>query len=72
MGLCFILLDNEKSAALARSKWNFDAYMSISSGARSDIVWWIENIEHASNPVHRPKPSSTLQADASLVGWGGG
>ena len=69
--LLYRLLDNEKSAALARQHGNFDAKMVLSSLARSDIEWWINHIEKAENPIIRDKPSLTLQSDASTKGWGG-
>lgn len=66
--LFYRLIDNEKSLALARSRGNFDALMKLSSNSISDIQWWIDNIDNATNSIVRDRPSLTLRADASTVG----
>ena len=69
--LFYRLLDNEKSAALKTNHGNFDATMTVSQNAKSDIDWWIENVEYTANPIQRGKPCLVLQSDASNLGWGG-
>lgn len=64
-------LDNEKSAALALSRGNFEATIVLSDSARDDITWWIDNVHSAYKPVSHGNPSVTLQSDACLTGWGG-
>lgn len=64
-------IDMEKTQALADSKGNFEAKMTLSKSAREDLNWWIDNIMHASRPVSLPMPSVTLQSDSSSKAWGG-
>ena len=42
--------------------------MSLSTDAKTDLQWWIKNIENSFN--HDP-PSLTISTDASKIGWGG-
>ena len=62
------LLDNEKSAALKTSHGNFDATMTVSQNAKSDIEWWSDNIEHTANTIQRGKPCLVLYSGASNLG----
>ena len=38
--------------------------------AKLELLWWIDNIERASNPVNRDPPHKCIQSDVSLIGWG--
>lgn len=44
--------------------------MVLSPTAKSDLQWWVENIENVSKPISQGNPSYTLYTDASLQGWG--
>ena len=63
-------LENEKNEALAQNDGNFEAIMSISTQATSDLHWWIENLPLSAAPMHRHAPDFTLETDASSQGWG--
>jgi hypothetical protein len=65
------LLDIDKIAALKIAKGNFDARMNISTGAKSDLKWWIKNVEISQKPISCGNPDIILQSDASNSGWGG-
>lgn len=69
--LFYRLIDNEKSAALAANKGNFDACMTLTPEAKADVHWWIKNIKLTTNPIQHDNPCLTLRSDASNVGWGG-
>ena len=63
-------LENEKTAALKLRHGNFDGNMVLSPSAKSDLQWWVDNIENVSKPISQGNPSYTLNTDASLQGWG--
>ena len=63
-------LENDKTAALKFHHGNFDESMVLSPTAKSDLQWWVENIENVSKPSSQGNPSYTLYTDASLQGWG--
>lgn len=63
-------LEIDKNLALKENKGNFEAKTSISNIAKSDLTWWIENIDQASNPISHGNPDIEIQTDASKKGWG--
>ena len=63
-------LEREKSQALRERKGNYNAKMSLSRRALSDIQWWNDNISSISKPLTFPDPSVHLYSDSSLTGWG--
>ena len=68
--LFYRYLEVEKANALKMNGGNFDSKMSISLEARSDILWWIDNIGSSPKPLCRGKPDFILETDASTSGWG--
>ena len=63
-------LEIEKSASLKSKKGNFDANMSLSEKARSDIQWWISNAHLSKKVINHGGIDFTMSTDASLLGWG--
>ena len=63
-------LDNAKNSALKENKGNFNSIITIDSDMKSDLEWWIENIELAYNPLSHGNPTMTIYSDASKRGWG--
>lgn len=63
-------LENDKSQALKRTRGNFDASMSLSNHAKSELQWWIQHVENAYNVINHPQPHHQITTDASLTGWG--
>ena len=63
-------LERDKTTALKTSKWNFDAKMCLSSQAKEELMWWIDSIESASNPITRGDVDITITSDALKQGWG--
>ena len=63
-------LEKEKILALKFNKGDFDASMKLSTAARKELQWWVENIDTALKPVSPGKPKVTITTDASPIGWG--
>ena len=63
-------LEQDKTAALKPWTWDFDTKMCLSSQAREELMWWIDSIESASNPITRGNVDITITSDASKQGLG--
>ena len=63
-------LEIEKAEALRRARGDFDQRMQITDRGRSDIQWWLENVDRSGRLIRVPKPNLTLHTDASNEGWG--
>ena len=63
-------LDRDKTQALKVHKGDFDALMTISQAAKSELTWWVHNIMSAFNLVSHGPPIQQVTTDASLQGWG--
>ena len=68
--LYYRYLERDKSQALKSEKGNFDAYMVLSPKAKSELTWWVSNVEVAYQSLEREAPQRKLFTDASLSGWG--
>ena len=64
-------LEREKSLAIKDNNGNNEAFMSLSSDAKTELEWWIKNIENSFNVISHDPPSLTISTDASKIGWGG-
>ena len=63
-------LENAKIDALRKSKGDFEAIMCIDSESKSDLTWWIKNLDCAFKKVSQGNPKLIVQSDASKQGWG--
>ena len=63
-------LEIDKTLALKETKGNFDAHMTLSDRARSDIKWWIANCQISKKAISYGKIDFTMYTDASTLGWG--
>ena len=64
-------LEIDKTTALGQNSYNFDAKMSISDQARTDLKWWHVNLlKGVSKPIAEPKSDWEIRTDASTTGWG--
>ena len=68
--LYYRYLEGDRSQALKKEKGNFDAYMVFSTQARSELQWWVDNVEVAYQTLAREAPKEKIFTDASLSGWG--
>ena len=66
-------LERDKTQALRQQKGDFEATMTYSSEARSDLNWLIKiNVPAMCKPISLLSPDLTIQSDASLFNWAGG
>ncbi|XP_074632674.1 uncharacterized protein LOC141891567 [Acropora palmata] len=56
--------------ALRKHKGNYEAQLTLSSSAKDELTWWIENVDKAFNPISHGNPTIELTTDASKKGWG--
>lgn len=64
-------LEIVKNNMLKEHKGNYEAYISLPSVAREDIMWWLGNIGHTKQNICVPRPHLEICSDASNSGWGG-
>ena len=63
-------LESEKIHALKVNAGNYEFTMTLSQMAKTELTWWIENIDMASRPIMFGNPEITITTDASNLGWG--
>ena len=63
-------LESEKIHALKVNAGNYEFTMTLSQMAKTELTWWIENIDMASRPIMFGNPDITIATDASNLGWG--
>ena len=63
-------LERDKCLALKIQKGNFDQHMSLSTEAKSELHWWVNNVQNAYNPILLLQPQHTITTDVSRSGWG--
>ena len=64
-------LEQEKYHAIKDNNGNYEAFMSLPTDAKTELQWWIENIENSFNVINHDPASLTISTDASKIGWGG-
>ena len=63
-------IELDKTRALRQNAGNFDAYMTLSDGAKKELNWWVRNAQESYNLISHGSPDTVLTTDASLTGWG--
>lgn len=63
-------LERDKIKALSLNSGDFEGLMSLSSSAKQDLCWWIENVMHATRTICHAPIFLIFQTDASNTGWG--
>jgi hypothetical protein len=63
-------LEINKTAALQSNKGNYDAVTQLTQDSRSDLIWWVQNIDTAYKNITVTSPDITLTTDSSTKGWG--
>jgi hypothetical protein len=63
-------LEIEKLEALSCNKFNFDAYMVVSTAIKCDLHWWLNNLGHTKVYLQESYPNLVIHTDASLQGYG--
>lgn len=60
-------LKQEKSHAIKDNHSNYEAFMLLFTDAKTELQWWIKNIENSFNVVNHDPPPLTIITDASNV-----
>lgn len=63
-------LESEKIHALKVNAGNYESTMTLSQMAKTELTWWIENIDMASRPIMFGNQDIAITPDASNFGWG--
>lgn len=63
-------LEKEKILALSRNAGNFDAFMSLSQEAKTELTWWIDHLPFQKRSIDRGNPKIIIVTDSSGMGWG--
>ena len=64
-------LEIARNDALAANAGNYDAVMTLSPAVRSDLQWWLDNVQDSYRPIVIGRPDHVFHSDASGTGWGG-
>ena len=59
-----------KINALRQARGDYNSVMALSTPAKQELTWWIDNITTASQPVQCTNPDLIIKSDASNKGWG--
>ena len=62
-------IERDKINALKITNGDFDKHIRLSEQAKSDINWWLENIDTMFAPIHLPPIACTIYTDSSDIGW---
>ena len=63
-------LESEKVQALKRVAGNYDKTFYLSGDAKTEIQWWIDNVDSQIRHIEHGKFAYILTTDASNFGWG--
>ena len=63
-------LEMAKTEALKVNRGGYDSTMVLSDDMKSELQWWVDNLETASSPISNGNPDIVIDTNASLIGWG--
>lgn len=63
-------LERDKTVALTRCKGNYQALVCLSPESRTDLEWWVRNVQCSYKMISHGKPQVILHTDTSKLGWG--
>ena len=63
-------LERNRILALKANKGDYDAPMNLRTKARSELHWWVTNLNTAFKNIMHTNPDLTLTTDASNTRWG--
>ena len=63
-------LEMAKTEALKLNRGSYDSTMVLSDDMKSELQWWVDNLETASSPISNGNPDIVIDTNASLIGWG--
>ena len=62
--LCYRKLEKDKTIALSKNKGNFQASMTISKEAMTELRWWLETLRGCFKNILTPSVDLVLYSDA--------
>lgn len=68
--LYYRYLEKNKEQSLKDCKGDYDAQMTLTLDAKSEIEWWVTNVTNSKKPIRCPNYDIVINTDASLLGWG--
>ena len=63
-------LERDKYLALIAKKGDYGGKMRLSPPVLTEIQWWRDNTATLKRDIHHDHPSTSIQSDASTMGWG--
>ena len=63
-------LERDKYLALLANKGDYGGIMQLSPPALTELKWWRDNAATLKRDIQHDHPSSSIQSDASTLGWG--
>ena len=69
-GLHYRELEKLKVSELKKNRGHYKAQITLNDMARSELKWWISNLEHSYGHIHKKQVTVTIETDASGRGWG--
>lgn len=63
-------LERDKIVGLKSHVGHYDRPITVSDAGRSDIIWWMNNVQNSLNYITRSNAQVFLESDASKKGWG--
>ena len=63
-------VERDKYLALVFNKGNYEGKLRLCPMALQEIRWWLNNAITLHRDIQHPRPSVTIQSDASKLGWG--
>jgi Zn/Cd-binding protein ZinT len=63
-------IKKDKTRPFKENVGNFEAYMTLSNGAKKELNWWVGNVQSSYNLISHGHLHTVLTTDASLTGWG--
>lgn len=64
-------MERAKIKALEEACGDFNRWMNITEEIRTDLNWWIKELENQNRKIFRNAPDTELFTDASNLGWAG-
>lgn len=63
-------LERNKILALLESKGNYEAPLHLSNESRSELAWWVNNVDSSFKPIVQGQPVVLLTTDVFARGLG--
>ena len=61
-------LEMAKNEALKLKRGNYDSTMVLCDDMKSELQWWVDNLETATSQISNGHPDIVIDTNASLIG----